>query len=426
MMLITMLTTGTRGDTQPFMALGLELKKKGYRVRIAASEAYQDFIESYGFEYAMLRGDVSKIIESGAADDAINADNPLKFFSSLKNEKMMGMMVNIQKDLHKACKGAGAIVYHPGAAIGYFAAKEMNIPSILASPFPMTPTKDYPALIFYDRPRFGKIYNKLTHHIFEWGFWKVVSGPLKKYWVQQYGEEPNDFSCPYPKQRTAANPTIISSSPTVFSVSKDWPEHVHSYGNWFMDSDHSYQPEEKLERFLKAGEPPVYIGFGSVGDKKNAGETAALVIKALKLAGKRGIINTGGSGMNQTEEIAEDILFVKDIPHEWLFPKMSAVVHHGGAGTTAEGLRAGVPSIIVPYGNDQFAWGRKIHELGAGAKAIPRKELTAEKLSAAISYTQVNEIQSKAQEIGKQIRAEKGAEKAAQVIINTLETFGNK
>ncbi|MCT9855021.1 glycosyltransferase [Priestia megaterium] len=426
MMLITMLTTGTRGDTQPFMALGLELKKKGYRVRIAASEAYQDFIESYGFEYAMLRGDVSKIIESGAADDAINADNPLKFFSSLKNEKMMGMMVNIQKDLHKACKGAGAIVYHPGAAIGYFAAKEMDIPSILASPFPMTPTKDYPALIFYDRPRFGKIYNKLTHRIFEWGFWKIVSGPLKKYWVQQYGEGPNDFSCPYPKQRTAANPTIISSSPTVFSVSKDWPEHVHSYGNWFMDSDHSYQPEEKLERFLKAGEPPVYIGFGSVGDKKNAGETTALVIKALKLAGKRGIINTGGSGMNQTEEIAEDILFVKDIPHEWLFPKMSAVVHHGGAGTTAEGLRAGVPSIIVPYGNDQFAWGRKIHELGAGAKAIPRKELTAEKLSAAISYTQVNEIQSKAQEIGKQIRAEKGAEKAAQVIINTLETFGNK
>ncbi|WP_341284490.1 glycosyltransferase [Priestia megaterium] len=426
MMLITMLTTGTRGDTQPFMALGLELKKKGYRVRIAASEAYQNFIESYGFEYAMLRGDVSKVIESGAADDAINADNPLKFFSSLKNEKMMGMMVNIQKDLHKACKGAGAIVYHPGAAIGYFAAKEMDIPSILASPFPMTPTKDYPALIFYDRPRFGKIYNKLTHRIFEWGFWKIVSGPLKKYWVQQYGEGPNDFSCPYPKQRTAANPTIISSSPTVFSVSKDWPEHVHSYGNWFMDSDHSYQPEEKLERFLKAGEPPVYIGFGSVGDKKNAGETTALVIKALKLAGKRGIINTGGSGMNQTEEIAEDILFVKDIPHEWLFPKMSAVVHHGGAGTTAEGLRAGVPSAIIPYGNDQFAWGRKIHELGAGAKAIPRKELTAEKLSAAISYTQVNEIRSKAQEIGKQIRAEKGAEKAAQVIIDTLETFGNK
>ncbi|MFL7941570.1 glycosyltransferase [Priestia megaterium] len=181
MMLITMLTTGTRGDTQPFMALGLELKKKGYRVRIAASEAYQNFIESYGFEYAMLRGDVSKIIESGAADDAINADNPLKFFSSLKNEKMMGMMINIQEDLHKACKGADAIVYHPGAAIGYFAAKEMNIPSILASPFPMIPTKDYPALLFYDRPRFGKIYNKLTHRIFEWGFWKVVSGPLKKY-----------------------------------------------------------------------------------------------------------------------------------------------------------------------------------------------------------------------------------------------------
>ncbi|WP_195782611.1 glycosyltransferase [Priestia megaterium] len=425
-MLITMLTTGTRGDTQPFMALGLELKKRGYRVRIAASESYQNLIEPYGFEFASLRGDVSKIIESGAADDAINADSPLKFFSSLKNEKMMGMMVNIQEDLHKACIGADAIVYHPGAAIGYFATKEMNIPSILASPFPMTPTKDYPALIFYDRPRFGKIYNKLTHHIFEWGFWKVVSGPLKKYWVQQHGEGPNDFSCPYPKQRTAANPTIISSSPTVFPVSKDWPKHVHCYGNWFMESDHSYQPEEKLAEFLEAGEPPVYVGFGSVGDKKNADETTALVIKALKLAGKRGIINTGGIGMSHAEEMTDDILFIKGVPHEWLFPKMSAVVHHGGAGTTAAGLRAGVPSVIVPYGNDQFAWGRKIHELGIGSKAIPRKELTAEKLSAAISYTQMNEIRSKAKEVGKQIRAEKGAEKAAQVIINTLHAFWNK
>jgi sterol 3beta-glucosyltransferase len=421
-----MLTTGTRGDTQPFMALGLELKKRGYRVRIAASESYQNLIEPYGFEFASLRGDVSKIIESGAADDAINADSPLKFFSSLKNEKMMGMMVNIQEDLHKACIGADAIVYHPGAAIGYFAAKEMNIPSILASPFPMTPTKDYPALIFYDRPRFGKIYNKLTHHIFEWGFWKVVSGPLKKYWVQQHGEGPNDFSCPYPKQRTAANPTIISSSPTVFPVSKDWPKHVHCYGNWFMESDHTYQPEEKLAEFLEAGEPPVYVGFGSVGDKKNADETTALVIKALKLAGKRGIINTGGIGMSHAEEMTDDILFIKGVPHEWLFPKMSAVVHHGGAGTTAAGLRAGVPSVIVPYGNDQFAWGRKIHELGIGSKAIPRKELTAEKLSAAISYTQMNEIRSKAKEVGKQIRAEKGAEKAAQVIINTLHAFWNK
>ena len=92
---------------------------------------------------------------------------------------------------------------------------------------------------------------------------------------------------------------------------------------------------------------------------KNADETTALVIKALKLAGKRGIINIGGSGMNHTREITEDILFVKDIPHEWLFPKMSAVVHHGGAGTTAEGLRAGVPSVIIPYGNDQFAWEEK-------------------------------------------------------------------
>ncbi len=419
-MLITMLSTGTRGDTQPFIALGLELKKKGFKVRIAASTSYQQLVESYGFEHAPLRGDINKILESGVVKDS---DSPFKFFTSLnfKNDELTELMIGGQEDMHKACEGADAIVYHPGATIGYFVAKEMGIPSILACPFPMTPTKEYPAILFYDRLRLGKAYNKLTHKVFETGFWKMANTGLKKYWTRQYGQLPTAFANPYPKQRTKTHPTILSLSPSVFSVPKDWPQHVHSFGYWFIEDHSTYQPSEELAAFLKEGSPPVYVGFGSVGDKKNAAQATDLVLKALKKNGKRGIINAG-SGMEEREN-SKDVLFVKSVPHEWLFPQMAAVVHHGGAGTTAAALRSGVPQIIIPFGNDQFAWGKRMNELGVGAESIPRKELTADTLANAIAFTQTDIVLKKAKELGNRVQKEKGAEKSAELIIQAINTF---
>ncbi|AZB41759.1 glycosyltransferase [Bacillus sp. FJAT-42376] len=420
-MLISMLSTGTRGDTQPFIALGLELKKKGFQVRIAASQSYRTLIEGYGFDFAPLRGDVAKIIESGMVKEA---DNPLAFFTSLKNEELMDLMIESQEDLHKACDGSDAIVYHPGASIGYFAAKEMGIPSILASPFPMTPTNEYPAIIFYDRVRFGKMINKVTHRIFEMGFWKMSNPALKMYWKKRYGKLPEGFGSPYPRQRTKESPTLVSLSPSVFPVPRDWPNHVYSFGYWFIEDHEEYEPSEELQQFLKNGEPPVYVGFGSVGGKDQAAEATERVVKALKTAGKRGLIHTGG-GLEKGEN-TKDLFFFNGAPHEWLFPQMSGVVHHGGAGTTAAALRAGVPQAVIPFGNDQFAWGKRMNELGVSAKAIPRKELTAEKLADTILYSQTGEVLAKAKEIGERVRAEKGAEKAANLIMKTIHTFNDK
>lgn len=423
-MLITMLSTGTRGDTQPFIALGLELKKKGYRVRIAASKTYRDLVEGYGFEFASLRGDVNEILESGLVKES---DSPLKFFTSLnfKNEDLQELMIGGQEDLHKACEGSDAIVYHPGATIGYFVAQEMGIPSILASPFPMTPTKEYPAIIFYDRMRMGKLYNKLTHTIFEKGFWKMASGGVKRYWMRAYGELPQGFSNPYPKQRTDSHPTLVSLSPTVFPVPTDWPHHVHSYGYWFIEETSDYIPPVELANFLKEGPAPLYIGFGSVGDKKNASKATNLVLSALEKTGMRAVINAG-AGMEERNN-TKNVLFIKGAPHEWLFPHMAAVIHHGGAGTTAAALRSGVPQIVIPFGNDQYAWGRRMYELGVASQAIPRKKLTIDNLVNAIQDTQNEQIIAKAKELGEIIRSEKGAEKSANLIDQTLKSYyGNK
>ena len=419
-MTITMLTTGTRGDTQPFVALGVALQDAGYPVRIAAAENFASFVTGYGLEFYPTRGDIARVATSAAAADARQADNPLKFMRSLRHKAFRQLLVDLQADFYAASAGAQAIVYHPGAAIGYFIAQQQQIPSILAAPFPMTPTREYPALLFYHWPRLGKWFNYLTHKIFTRGFWSVVSGPVKTFWQQQFGQLPAGFGPPYGQQTTRRRPTVISLSEHVFPRPDDWPAHVHSDGYWFLDAAPDWTPPDDLQAFLQAGDPPVYIGFGSVGDPQTKAETTALALDALQRTGRRGILASGWQGMAENPDIPGTVYLLESAPHSWLFPRMAVVVHHGGAGTTAAGLRAGVPSVIIPHGNDQFAWGRRVQELGVGPEPVPWKKLTAGKLAAAIQQALADDVVKTARDLGGWIRTEKGTTVARQVIIDSL------
>ena len=131
-------------------------------------------------------------------------------------------------------------------------------------------------------------------------------------------------------------------------------------------------------------------------------------------------------GMTRLEELPDSVFMLESVPHGWLFPRMTAVVHHGGAGTTAAGIRAGVPTVVVPFSNDQFAWGRRVYELGVGSRPIPRKALTAENLAGAIRSALTEECRLAASELGAQIRAERGAEAAVSVVDDCLEAWGIK
>ena len=418
-MRITILTTGTRGDTQPYLALGLALKNVGQTVRVAAFENYEDFVKSYGLEFFPIKGDITRMAASLSTKDARQADNPFKVILSFN--KLKSFVVDIQQDFYNACLGSDAIVYHPGAAIGYFAAQYLKIPAILATPFPMTPTADYPALIFYDTIRLGKIYNFSTHKIFEQIMWFASSSAVKQFWFKKFGKTPEKFESPFGKQKTRQNPTIISCSKYVFPQPDDWPAHVETTGYWFGEES-NWQPDNRLLDFLQKGPAPVYVGFGSLGNPAQAVQTTQLVIDALQKSGQRGILATGWNGLSaQLEDIPEGILIIESAPHTWLFPRIAPVVHHGGAGTTAAGMRAGVPSIIIPHSNDQFAWGRRVFELGIGPKPIPRKELTSEKLSAAINFALSIDIRAVAKDFGIKIQSEDGAATAATIIINSMK-----
>jgi UDP:flavonoid glycosyltransferase YjiC (YdhE family) len=208
---------------------------------------------------------------------------------------------------------------------------------------------------------------------------------------------------------------VSAYSPSVISHPRDWPDSVHVTGYLYLDEQADWQPSSELTAFLEAGAPPVYIGFGSMAGR-DPEQLGGLIVEALAKSGQRGLLLTGWGGLRV--EIASDDVFVLDAaPHSWLFPRMAAVVHHGGAGTTAEGLRAGVPAVIIPFAFDQSFWGARLRASGLAADPIPRKRLTADRLAKAVSTVVTDrDMRQRAASTGEVIRAENGIGNALEIV----------
>jgi sterol 3beta-glucosyltransferase len=197
----------------------------------------------------------------------------------------------------------------------------------------------------------------------------------------------------------------------------DWDASAHITGYWFLEQ--TWQPPADLVRFLEAGDAPVYVGFGSMVGT-DAEEKGRIVLEALRRSGQRGVIASGWGGL-KLQNVPDNVFLLKEAPHDWLFPRMAAVVHHGGAGTTAAGLRAGVPTVICPFMGDQPFWGRRVESLGVGVAPIPQKKLNADNLTEAIQrVVQSTEIRRNAAELGARIRAEDGVGNAVSIISRIL------
>jgi UDP:flavonoid glycosyltransferase YjiC (YdhE family) len=208
---------------------------------------------------------------------------------------------------------------------------------------------------------------------------------------------------------------LSAYSPSVIPHPQDWPESVHVSGYFFLDTQADWGPSPELMAFLEAGEPPVYIGFGSMAGQKPE-QLADLILEALAKSSQRGLLLTGWGGM-RPELRSKDVFTLDSAPHRWLFPRMRAVVHHGGAGTTAEGLHAGVPTVIIPFILDQPFWGARIKALGLGPDPIPQKNLTADRLANAIHIAVTDSVmKQRAKTCGEAIHAENGVEKAVKIV----------
>lgn len=410
--MITILCAGSRGDFQPYIALAQELQKLGKEVRIAGGKGFEDFIKGYGIGFYPLSVDYQTAnIDPEMLQAAQSSDSPLKML--LTFNKMKKYVLGLTEEMYYSCEGSELIVYHPGATIGYFAGEMLGIPSVLAAPFPMHKTKEVASVISYGKT---KMPIKLSYTLLQSMLWMAGKTGVTAFLKKKIGKLPKGFACPFEKV-DKGHPAIVSCSNFVFPKPKDWNGNIHQNGYWFVEEQVEYSPPNELAAFLVKGDKPVYIGFGSVFNKDQKDETVKLIVEAMKICGKRAII----SGMGNIQNLPENILEVGSIPHTWLFERVSVVCHHGGAGTTAAGFKAGVPSVIIPFSNDQFAWAHRAYDLGVGSKPIYRKVLTADKLAEAISFAFSHNIITNSKTLGKNIATENGAKECANIILKCLE-----
>ncbi len=420
-MKIFIVTLGSRGDVQPYVALGKGLIAAGHEVMLCAPSSFEGFITQYGLQYGYMDNEILTLIDSDAGREAMEeSDNLLGWLKTYANlaQRVKPMQAQMVLDAGKAAEAfrPDLVIYHSKAMAGPHLAEKYDVPRIMSVPLPiLTPTAEFPSIVFPGW-KLGGWYNKLTYSLSVKLAWMQYRGVVNPWRERELGLPPASRSFDeMVLENGQPTPTMYPYSENVVPRPHDWPQTTISPGYWFLDQPKNWQPPADLAAFLAAGPPPVYVGFGSMAGKDPA-KKADAAITALQKTGQRGLIATGWGGLN-VRSLPESIFKLEAAPHDWLFERVTAVIHHGGAGTTAAGLRAGKPTIICPFMGDQPFWGRRVTELGVGVEPIPQKKLNADNLAAAIEkVTSDTAMQRRAAELGQKIRAEDGVAKSVAFI----------
>lgn len=421
-MKIAITTVGTRGDLQPYVALALGLKNAGHDVLIVSAKNEETFVRNYRLDFYSLDVDIQQIMDAGDVQEMAKGSNPFKFIlSHLKGSKSLkALMVKTQSEIWDACTDADLIIFHPGMPLGFFLAKEKNKIAILATPFPVVSTKEYPSILFYALPKLGRYYNLLTHFIFNKVFWALSKSAIKTFWDTTIKSNINFSTSPLKQQIKTGGLVLNGYSELLFAHSTQWANNIYTTGSWIIDTEPNFVPPIELDNFITNGEAPIYIGFGSMKDLNSFNKTLAIIMEALAITKQRAVVGLGWTTNNYKEKLPDNIILVESVAHTWLFPKMKIVIHHGGAGTTATGLRAGKPTIIIPHNADQPAWGQRVYELGVGPKPFKKTNLSVAKLAHAITYSLKPNVIENAKKLGQQLLNENAVQKAVHIIESQL------
>ena len=418
-MRITVLTVGSRGDVQPYVALSEGLRASGYDVTLATHASFRGTVEQRGIAFASIAMDPREVMRRREGREWMESgENPVHFIRELIRFIRPHLETHLA-EVQAACAGADGVVFSPLAFAGWHVAEALGVPSFQAALQPQTPTRAFPTLPLAGRWNLGGIGNRLTHVLYQQFAWQALRPMLNPWRREVLGVEALPLGGPFRVMRRRRTPVLHGFSPHVLPKPHDWPPWVHVTGYWFLDRPPGWEPPARVLDFLAAGPPPVYVGFGSMIPRDPA-RTIDAVIAALRQAGVRAILARGWMEAT-THDLSDDVLALEEIPHDWLFPRVAAVVHHGGAGTTAAAMRAGRPAVVVPFFADQPLWARCVERLGVGPRPVPLKRLTADRLADAIRVAVTDErIARCAADLGAKIREEDGVVNAVAIVDRVL------
>ncbi|KAF2670172.1 UDP-Glycosyltransferase/glycogen phosphorylase [Microthyrium microscopicum] len=430
---IVIQVVGSRGDVQPFVALGQELKNKfGHRIRLATHGTFKKFVEENGLEFFEIGGDPAELM-------AFMVKNPglIPGIKSIKDgdvgQRRKGI-AEILQGCWKSCADAGeineeeedvhnrlkpfvahAIIANPPSFAHIHCAQKLGIPLHLMFTMPWSPTQSFPHPLanIKSSKTSGSVANEMTYSLVEMMTWEGLGDIINKFRKETLDLGELSQASATSMIHRLRIPYTYCWSPALIPKPQDWGAHITISGFYFLSLASNYQPDPGLAEFLAAGPAPLYIGFGSiVVDDPNA--MTNMIFEAVKKTGQRALVSKGWGGLGGDElEKPEGVFMLGNCPHDWLFKRVSCVVHHGGAGTTAAGIALGRPTVVVPFFGDQPFWGAMVARAGAGPLPIPYKQLTADKLSDAILEALKPESLEMAKELGDRIREEKGCEAGA-------------
>jgi sterol 3beta-glucosyltransferase len=418
----TILALGSRGDVQPLVALGVGLKAAGFGVRCAAPADFEGMVREYGLEFFPLTGNASRFF-SGRAGIAMrertrNQREFLRFF----DDYLGTFLDKLMAACWEACQDTDAILCWPWTRVGPSLAERLNIPVFVVSVNPVLhlPTRSF-ANPFQGPAQLplGPLYNRLTW-LWALPFTRIGQRQIDRWREKTLGLRPIPWRDELNMLR--ALPHLFGFSPSVLAKPRDWADWVHVTGYWFLDQPATFSPAPELEKFLDSG-PAVAVGFSSqVG--RDSKRITQIVVDALERTKMRGLLISGWGGLKGIQ-LPDNVYAISSVPYDWLLPRIKAMVHHGGSGSTAAALRLGVPSFAVPFGYEQGLWGRQIAKLGVGIDPIPPDKLTVDRLATAICrVAQDRRIERRAAELGATLRAEDGIANAVRIIEQTLTRRG--
>jgi sterol 3beta-glucosyltransferase len=413
MVKVTVLTFGSTGDVHPYIALAEALGGQGIGVRLATHGGYEEIARRRGLDFAAIGGEPTDILESELGSWWLRGGrNPFRFARGLA-QVMEPLMQDVARQSGSACRDADAILV---SLLGFYAgrqvAESLRIPLVLAPYVPIGATAAFPSPIMCVAPFLGASANRLTHLVGRHLMWQPVRRSINAVRRDVFGLPALSFRGLAAEIGANFWPVMYGYSSCVVPRPPDWDERSRVTGYWFLDRPPEWRPQPDVEAFVSDGPAPICIGFGSMHLPEVARVTD-LVLRALRASRQRGILlgELASSGL----DLPSTVCAIESCPHDWLFPRVAAAVHHGGAGTTAAALRAGISSIVVPFFADQPFWAWRVASLGAGPNPIPYRRLSAKRLADAIRETVTNrDMMRRAHVLGVRIREEDGLRRAVE------------